>query len=261
MKRNWRQSGFSLTETLLAVGILAIGLLFVGGTFMTGVYYSAISTDRTIAAAVADEAFAKIRLYGLNPTAAGLSATQFVPFEQLKAIPTSEYLYPSNTDTPSSGQYSWAAVCRRAGTGSRLIQVTVFVCRGGGVNTKYWVRKTGTGATGFNTSSLPRPVRMKISMGTAGQATIVDANATDGVDERLFINDGASLVDDATGRIYRVLERSRTQSNTIELAQRGTDASVALPSGDVNVWVVPPAAGGRNPLIAIYQKVLRFESP
>jgi type II secretory pathway pseudopilin PulG len=259
MKNDRRQFGFSLTETLLAVGTLAVGLLFIGGTFMTGVYFSSVSTERTIAAAVADEAFAKIRLYGLDPDASGLSTTQSVPFEQLKAIPTSEYLYPSDgSSSPSSGQYSWAAICRRAEANGRLIQVTVFVSRGSGANTKYWVRKTGAGATGFDTSSLPRPVRVKVSTdATTGQTRIADANATGGVDVRAFINDGASIVDDATGQIYRVLKRPADQPNRIELALTRPGGNLTPPAGDV--WVVPPASRGRSPMIAVYQKVFRFQ--
>jgi hypothetical protein len=260
MEKHRRQYGFSLTETLLAVGTLAVGLLFIGGTFMTGVYFSTVSTERTIAAVVADEAFAKIRLYGLDPDANGLSTTQFVPCEKIRIIPASEYLYPS-TGESSSGQYSWAAICRRAGANSRLIQVTVFICRTSGADAKYWVRRSGA-ATGFDTSNLPRPVRVRIASDAASQATgevtILDPNAADGVDERAFINDGAFIVDDATGQTYRVLERSATQPDRIRLA-------LVRPGGDLtppkdSVWVVPPpASGGRNPVVAVYQKVFRFK--
>ena len=261
MKDNRRQFGFSLTETLLAVGTLAVGLLFIGGTFMTGVYFSSVATERTIAASVADEAFAKLQLYRLEPDASGLSTTQFVPFERIKAIPASEYLYPS-TGESSSGQYSWTAICRRAGTNSRLIQVTVFVCRSSGTDAKYWVRKTGA-ATGFDTSALPRPVRVTIASDaaspTTGEVTIVDPNAADGVDERAFINDGAFIVDDATGRIYRVLERLAAQPDRIRLALTRPDPEKSLTPPGSSVWVVPPpASGGRGPVIAVYQKVLRF---
>jgi len=61
-----RQSGFSLTEVLLAVATLAVGMLFVAGTFLLGVHFSRISTERSIGAVVAEEAFAKIRLFGLD---------------------------------------------------------------------------------------------------------------------------------------------------------------------------------------------------
>ena len=61
MKRNARQHGFSLLETLLAVSTLAIGMIFVGGTFLAGIYLATVSTERTIATVATDEALAKIR--------------------------------------------------------------------------------------------------------------------------------------------------------------------------------------------------------
>ncbi|MCJ7673995.1 MAG: hypothetical protein MUO33_02460, partial [Sedimentisphaerales bacterium] len=58
---------FSLTEVLLAVATLAIGMLFIAGTFLAGIHLTAVAAERTTAAVVADEAFAKIKLYGINP--------------------------------------------------------------------------------------------------------------------------------------------------------------------------------------------------
>jgi len=247
-------------ETLLAVGTLAVGMLFIGGTFMTGVYFSAVSTERTIAAVVADEAFAKIRLYGLDPDANGLSTTQFVPYEQIKPISVSEYLYPS-TGESSTGQYSWAAICRRAEANSRLVQFTVFICRQSGAGAKYWAPKSGAAAAGFDTSDRPHPVRITIAQDAASQntgvVTIVDAVTTDGIDERAFINDGASVVDDATGQIHRVLERFAAQPDRIKLNLSRPGGALSLPAD--GVWAVPPpVSGGRAPLVAVYQKVFRF---
>lgn len=247
-------------ETLLAVGTLAVGLLFIGGTFMTGVYFSSVSTERTIAAVVADEAFAKIRLYDLAPDANGLSATRFVPYEQVRTIPASEYLYPS-TGESSAGQYSWAAICRRAEANSRLVQFTVFICRQSGADSKYWAPKSGAAAVGFDTSDRPRPVRITIAQDAASQSTgvvtIVDAVATDGIDERAFINDGSSVVDDATGQIHRVLERFAAQPDRIKLNLSRPGGALSVPAD--SIWVVPPpVSGSRAPLVAVYQKVLRF---
>src|SRR5512146_1239348 len=121
MVKNRRQAGFSLTETLLAVGTLAIGLMFIAGTFLTGVYFSTTSTERTIAAVAADEALAKLRIYGLDPNNANLKTDACVPYEQLVTIPAEEFLYPSSREE-SSRQYSWAALCRRMSNGSRLVQ-------------------------------------------------------------------------------------------------------------------------------------------
>ena len=57
--------GFSLTEVVIAIGLLAVGMLFIAGSFPVSVHFTTVATERTIAATVADEAFAKIKLYGI----------------------------------------------------------------------------------------------------------------------------------------------------------------------------------------------------
>ena len=47
----------------MAVGIMAVGMVFIAGVFPVGIHFTTIATERTIAAVVADEAFAKIKLY------------------------------------------------------------------------------------------------------------------------------------------------------------------------------------------------------
>jgi Tfp pilus assembly protein PilV len=267
MSRNVRQPGFSLMETLLAVGTLAVGMLFIGGTFMTGIYFTGLSTERTIASVAADEAFAKIRLFG-DPNMAGLSTATFLPYDgrvrqRDKGGRTvtliDEYLYPSTGET-TSGQYSWAAICKRVNTSSRQVQFTVFICREGSAESKYWVRKTGAAAPGFTLSDLPRPVRVATTPDPSSTDELIFADPvkTDGIDECAFISDGTSIVDDATGQIYRVLKRivdQPDQPQRIKLDRPWTSAS-----GDV--WVVPPpTVGGRDPLAAIYQKAIRFPVP
>ncbi len=262
MVKERRQSGFSLTETLLAVATLAIGLTFIAGTFLTGVYFSTTSTERTVAAVAADEALAKVRLYGLDPNNPNLKTDGCTLYEQLVTIPAEEFLYPSTREEPTR-QYSWAVLCRRLGSTGRLVQCTVFVSRQTAGAT-YWARKTGSDWPQLGTPSpdLPRPLRVNLvqEAGTTNlnEVTIQDAVSTDTVDERTFINDGSVLVDDKTGQIYRVLERYASQPNKIRLDRPWAGGALA-PSAGGWVWVVPPAAsGGRDPTVAVYQQVLRF---
>lgn len=61
-----RQPGFSLTEMLIATGIMTVGLVMIATIFPVGVKLTSMSAERSIAAVAADEAFAKVRLYGLR---------------------------------------------------------------------------------------------------------------------------------------------------------------------------------------------------
>ncbi|MHC4573630.1 MAG: hypothetical protein ACYS76_05790 [Planctomycetota bacterium] len=70
----------------------------------------------------------------------------------------------------------------------------------------------------------------------------------------MFVNDNYTIVDDATGQLYRVLERN-PESSTIVLDRDWTGPSLG------RVWVIPPPpTGGRYPVIAIYQRIIRFQA-
>jgi len=241
MRNRQRHRGFSLTEVLLAVGTLAVGMIFISGTFLTGIHLSTIATERTIAAVVADEAFAKIRLYGIDMTDPNFTSNQLTRFETLNPIAQTEFAYPS-TNTPTDKQYYWSALCRPvlSDPTNRLIQVTVLVSR-----------KVGGGTTYPGGTSRPVPVQVAVSpaSGSGNESRLTIANAT----EQAFINSGSTLLDNQTGLLYRVLERDADAPDTVVLDrnwQGGTGNSV---------WVVPPpVGGGRYPCIAVYQKLIAF---
>ncbi len=232
----------------MAVGTLAIGLTFIGGTFLVGIYLTTLSTERTIAAVVADEAFAKVRLYGLDITDPNISATQQIPFENLKhtmsvpdGIDPNEYSYPSVRLPLDDKQYFWSALCRKVSPDSteRLVQVTVFVSRRIRAGTTY-------------VGGLFRPVPVEVSVsditGTGNENRLQIENS----DEVDYITDGCTIVSNATGRIYRVLERSPVDLDIIILDRPWQSA------GSTSVWVVPPPSRGRKPGIAVYQRLIRF---
>jgi hypothetical protein len=240
--RNTRQyRGFSLIEVLLAVGTLAIGMIFVGGTFLTGIYFATISTERTIAAVAADEAFAKIRLYGVNLADPNFAVDQLTPFEALNTIAAEEFAYPSITSLAEK-QYYWSALCRQVGSDptGRLVQVTVFVSRKVGNSTTY-------------PGGAQRPVPIKIGVSTVGGAGNENKLTINIAGEEIFINDGITIADNQTGQLYRVLRRDPAVPNVILLDR------VWLGGTSSSVWAVPPpVGGGRYPCIAIYQKLIRF---
>lgn len=240
MRHKTQYKGFSLAEVLLAVGTLAIGMIFIAGTFLTGVYFSTISTERTIAAVVADEAFAKIRLYGINPANSLLATDQLVPFDVLNPIPDEEFAYPS-TKIVGEKQYFWSALCRpvSSDTTNRLIQVTVFICR-----------KVGSTTTYPGESTRPVPVQIPISTSDADNQSQLVITASD---EQAYINGGCTIADNHTGLLYRVLQRDADTPNVITLDKlwygQTTDS----------VWVIPPPiGGGKDPCIAVFQKLISF---
>lgn len=272
MTRKRQQRGFSLTETLMAVATLAIGLTFIAGTFLTGIYFATLSTERTIAAVVAEEAFAKVLIFRLDPNDPDLKADGFTPYEDLVTLPADEFRYPSVRDQ-ASRQYSWAAICRQVvdgnnvgpGAGGDLVQCVVFVSRQTGERSSYWKRKSGGSGLDLESTDLPRPMRVNVaqqkSPATPDELVVKDAVTGDATDERTFLSEGAILVDDATGEIYRMLERSPVQVDRVKLDRNWAGGDLTSGSGGW-VWVVPPAAaGGRNPCVAVYQKILRFSRP
>jgi prepilin-type N-terminal cleavage/methylation domain-containing protein len=259
MNNKQKHSGFSLTEVLIAVGILSVGMIFIAGVFPAGIYLMTIATERTIAAVAADEAFAKIKIYAvgdLDDTSddvklVNLTQNAMMDFNNPTVFPATinidpnEFAYPS-TDTVAEKQYCWSALCRRAAPDpNRLVQVTVFVSRKVSPNLNYPAPPVGSGTVAW-----PRPVRVSVVQG-------VSANELRITGQKMYINDGYTIVDDATGRIYRVLERYKNPDNTV-LLDRNWDNS---PPGGTpqNVWVVPPpVGGGRYPCIAVYPKLIRF---
>ena len=241
MNNELKNSGFSLTEVLLAVGTFAIGMIFISGTFLTGIHFATIATERTIAAIAADEAFAKIKLYGVSLTNPNLVVDRLTPFEVLNPIAVDEFAYPS-TKRVARKQYYWSALCRQVDSNpaNRLVQVTVFISR------KVGNRSTYPGGT-------QRPVPVEVGVSTVPGVGNENKLTINVPAEETFISGGRTIVDNQTGRLYRVLKRDADAPNIIVLDrvwQGGLSNSV---------WVVPPPlGGGRYPCIAIYQKVIRF---
>ena len=109
-------------------------MLFIAGSFPVSIHFTTVATERTIAPTVADEAFAKIKLYDVN-----LAALSYINQMQY-VLSAAEHAYPSTpTADPNSRQYWWSAICRRINLTD--VQVTVFVSRKVGVNTAYYITR------------------------------------------------------------------------------------------------------------------------
>ena len=233
-----RRDGFSLTEVILAVGILAVGMMFIAGVFPVSVYFTTVATERTIAPIVADEAFAKFQLY----------------WPDVNRINETEFAYPSTPTDPNSKQYWWAYLYR-IDPGTNDANVVIFVFRKTGVSSRYWARSSDPDPDILVTSFHPEMIYVSVSASPSGrpdELMINDLVLGDGIDETSFINDGYTIMDDATGQIYRVLERYYAYSNVVRL-----DKDWVGPYSFV--WVTSlPVNGGRYPCIGVYQKTIRF---
>lgn len=258
------EKGFSLMEVLLAVGTLAVGMLFIAGVFPVSIHLTTVASERTIAATVADEAFAKIKLYGFLPATDVnwvTAAAGQTPFEYVASTqpPTDCFAYPSTPTTdPVLKRYWWSAICRRVDIND--VQVTVFVSR-------------KTGASQFNALislfppafiTIDRPVAVPVEVsGTTGSYELTITGITG---DKTWINDGYTIIDDASGQTYRVLERYRNdpatpldESQIIRLDMPWRPYIVPPQPITGIVWVVPPpVGGGRYPCIAVYQKVINL---
>jgi len=260
IRRN--NDGFSLTEVLLSVGILTVGLIFVAGVFPVGIHFATIASERTLGAVVADEAFAKIRLYGLDfnsPRWPADPTTECVDFNDVSNVPLNfnEFAYPSTAADISEKKFYWSALCRRDTPSTSLVQVTVFVYRKVRAGKSYWERDLITNQP-LQTALVPKPIKAAVQWNgpNPNELLILDSVTGDLVDEKTFINDGSTMVDDQTGRRFRVLERYTAPADDTILLDGNWPPAFA---GDRLVWVVPPpAGGGRNPCIAIYQKEIQF---
>ena len=238
MKAIRRQSGFSLTEVLLAIGTMAIGMLFVGGVFLLGVHQTTVAMEKTIASVAAAEAFGKIQVYGLatidpNDPNVGLYQHTLYTFAD-----SNEYYYPTQDPAASAGlgglvasrrsQYSWTALTRPLAGGAT--EATVFVLRhqeGGLLNAE--------------------PVtyeELKVLGIDGGVVLLVAPVDVPGVPKRPAIRG-----------ILRV-RRLPGQEPPVEF-----EPSFSVPPpGNTIFWMVPER-GGRDPVIDVYRMIVQLGTP
>ena len=80
-----------------------------------------------------------------------------------------------------------------------------------------------------------------------------------------FFDDGYTIVDDFSGRLYRILEVNRSTGALVlteDWRWRGYDSDPLNPPASQMglIWVVPPAVNSdRYPCVGVYQKIIRFD--
>lgn len=286
-----RHKGFSLAEVVLAIGTLAIGMLFVAGVFPVALSFSVLSNERTVAALAADEAFAKINVFAVGEyidstgggyyenddvVMAAIDHDNYLNFNDPNCFPAVEFLKVEEFDYPStdpyettdgskiSKQYCWSAICKRIQVGAAsdpnddLVDVTVFVCRR--TPGASYHKADSEGNIIGNDSPRPMPVKVILESDAGLGVRELKINAAYDVS---LVNEGATLIDDETGKVARVLKRYALDTDGDGPSQGYRQDVVKLDSDwggpSVDFWVVPgPINGGRNPVIGVFQKQMSF---
>lgn len=262
-----RQPGFSLIEALLATGILGVGLVLIAMVFPVGVKLTGIAAERTIGTIAAQEAFAKMHLYGLPELSqwpvtdpADFPYTECAIYSELLRLKYPamsqaeweelrlEFLYPSVyiPDGQESQRYHWSALCRMID--EQQVQATVFVTRKVAEGTHFYT------PAGDADGLWPSPVRVDVQIGAnSRELEVLPGSWGDVVFG--FFSDNAIIVADHDGQIYRVQEYKAVGGsikNTLVLTEDWQPSA-----GSQVIWVVPPVVGGtRNPVIGVVQKTL-----
>jgi prepilin-type N-terminal cleavage/methylation domain-containing protein len=241
MKNKNKQSGFSLTEVLMAVGILTVGMLLVATMFPAAIYMTTVASERTMAAIVADEAFAKIQLYGIEDASNDPNKCFDWGDEMLIAnkIAESEFEYPSVDPCSNSSQYYWSALYKKKNDilGDKEYLITVFVARKTNPGLTY-ISNSGSGSS--------RPVPYEIT----GLNELKDSpELTISAGNEKLVNPPAKIIDNATGKLYAVVKRNDADVTL----DRPLEENIA------DIWLIPPSeTGGKNAGIEVYQRIIKF---
>jgi prepilin-type N-terminal cleavage/methylation domain-containing protein len=291
MNKRTKQSGFSLTEVLLAVGVMAVGMVVVASIFPAALYFATLSTEKTIASAVADEAFAKIRMYDVSIYDNNESPYDVwdsdddntcdgdycIPYRIVGVgivndninedeYPLRAYWMPSPTDPDKRllSEYVYPtdanSITGKDYTWSALcrhidgtsLQITVFVNRRVGSRSNYrWWEWDETITTKGTVVDTGAPLPEAVKVEI--DAGYGELNEIQIVNERQFFSRGSKIVDDETGIIYEVQERYKGGNDNIIRLDKNWQG------GSDYVWVVPPpSSGGRKPCVGVYQRIIKF---
>ncbi|MFA6186313.1 MAG: prepilin-type N-terminal cleavage/methylation domain-containing protein [Phycisphaerae bacterium] len=247
MENKKRQSGFSLVEVLMAVGILTVGLILVATMFPAAIFMTTVASERTMAAIVADEAFAKIQIYDMNGIAINklndpCSCYDWGKEKTVAEIADSEFAYPPVDPNGGSSQYFWSALYKKKNNiaEDREFQITVFVARRMNSGLDYV-----SSADDGNGGKRPVPYNITGVSGSRGSPTMTIGGN--------LVNPPITIVDNETGKLYTVVKRD----NTGVTLDRNLEDDISSSTG--GIWVIPPpTSGGKNAGVEVYQRIIKF---
>lgn len=251
-----KNSGFSLTEVLMAAGILSIGIMLVATMFPAAIYLTTVASEKTMAAIIADEAFAKMKLYGIDVNNNSDSDAYFVYSERMTSkIDSNEFTY--NPDGRENPQYCWSALCKKIAIKDPCdlrYYVKLYVAR----KTTPGLQYIKEGIPNPPLTDWPIPVSFAVkAMPAANQLQI---NGDYFATNKINPPPSTAIVDSITGRIFRIISR-----DDINLTlDRDWDKDIPAPTA---VWFLPAGVAGtgsnqkvigRNPDIDIFERIIDF---
>jgi hypothetical protein len=214
--------------------------------FPAAIFMTTVASERTMAAIVADEAFAKIKIYGLTNTSHDTDPNHCYDYETdgfatAGAIDVNEFSYPPTDPCSGSSQYFWSAIYRKTNgePADREYQITVFVARRMNPGLTYL-----NDADDGNGGRRPVPINTLSAAGsTTSPVLTITGNAS-------LINPPATIVDNATGIIYSVVKRDAVGVTLDRIPQKAISG---------NIWLIPPPdSGGKNAGVGVYQRIIKF---
>lgn len=267
----------------MAAGILAIGFMLVATTFPVGVALTARATERTIAAQVANEAFAKIKLYGIEPNPDGnpvcvdfydIAGRFYTDNDSIGANEESYadkmFAFPSVHSylRPEDKKYHWSALCRYVDASTA--QVTVFVSRLTGAGQVLYPHPFDPKNPDLYVER-PRPIRIKIDSDAAdltqNEILVHDDDyivAADEVPLCEYIEGECTLIEESTGIPLIVIEKSDYINDDPSAGDppRKLTLSKASPvSGDFYVYAIPKSSTGNNRYPCIHTAQYTITNP